>query len=152
MTNDERLALLFRSAQRGMMPADLREWLIDGILRYVHEGTPLDQALGLAGRGIPSIQTRLRLAARDDALRQAHRALDGDLHALSDAIRRFERRKARAWQDQPTAPDGATEVERHLHAAWRAYRGEDGMASLPTSTKRLRAICSGNGNTRISCT
>lgn len=94
--------------------------MLDGTQQYLEGGgrEPLDILLGLRGRGVRSLETRLALAERNAGLEAAGQELEGDAHALADRVRRFRRRWPRLEHLDAPPPD-LPATERHLFRAFR---------------------------------
>lgn len=80
--------LVLAGIERRLPSPFAQEWIASRGLRFVRSNEPLDQVLGLAGRGVDSLPRRLRLIQRDQHLKLAAESV-----AVSDEVDLWERCK-----------------------------------------------------------
>ena len=70
----------------GWMPREVANWLAAGVEKYL-DGQPLDAALDLkAAPGKPNPPQQIRMADRDEKIRQAAQGMDGSLWAQAGIL------------------------------------------------------------------
>ena len=107
-------------------------WLRAGILRWARS----DGAQSLSAcLHLGDSPRRLRLALRDEWLKDAARFVGGSTSALAREIEHYRRFKQAAWQRDDNPPIGARAVEVCVHHAALA-------APLPRSWRQLHRIVS----------
>ena len=110
--------------------ASLRLWVAGG------DRISLPVCMGIPGR--PGL---VKIAMRDQWLREAARHLDGGpwdrARALRRAAKRFEAGKWQFWKNSPSPPPESTHMEQALHLALRSG------ARLPSSDQQYSNILNG---------
>lgn len=108
--------------------------------RWLMEGHPLEEALGLAGStGRDSARTLYRRRRRDLFIRRAYCEIEGPSPwkrclQLALEINVFSARVWPVWRQSQNAPPGASRLRTYLFEAARAWE-------LPTTARRLHDIC-----------
>ena len=112
----------------------------NAVNRWLVEGQPLEEALGLAGAvGVESARTRLLRYRRDMHLRAAFAMVPGPSawkrsQALASEINAFMSRIWPSWRHRAAPPPGASTLRSHLFGAASAW-------PLPSSAAMLHDIC-----------
>lgn len=113
---------------------DCRRWLISGLVAWLEEKNPLEEALGLN-----RAKRNARLyARRNHHLRSAWRHLEGTPWArsidLQRELQRFETVLWPTWRIRPEPPAGASALRTELFLAMKA-------CLPPRALERLHDIC-----------
>lgn len=144
---DNQLAELLDALAHGREPsAFARDWLLRGFLAALRRGEPLDQSLGLAVRGVDSLQLRVLRMQRDQHLVDAIETVAiGDVSAwerctrLARHVREF---KTSTWPKARALVDPGADWPAWKRSVFRAMQTD---LVVPASAKRLHQLLTTNG-------
>ncbi|SEO92459.1 hypothetical protein [Aquisalimonas asiatica] len=125
MTADRLQALERALASEQPLPADVRDWLREGVIRHLR-GEPLERALEVhaPGNGADPAWRTIARRRRDAWLRLAAGEVDGSTKwaravALESQVLRYLEATAKRWRDLDEPPGDAPAVKRYIHKAAR---------------------------------